>query len=83
LKYEIKVRIDEKEENKVIFERVHRYKGLEAPIIILTNIDKFNLNEIGLIYTVLTRASVALYILGTKEDLGKLQIVPDNILKVA
>jgi len=49
----------------------------------INNIDKFNLNEIGLIYTVLTRASVALDILGTKEDLGKLQIVPDNILKVA
>jgi len=78
LKYDTKIgpfRLVEAKEssNDIVTMTVHRYKGLESPVVILCEFDeqmRFNWKE--LLYIGLTRSTGALYVLGQKESVSRL-----------
>ncbi len=78
LKYDTKIgpfRLVEAKEssNDIVTMTVHRYKGLESPVVILCEFDeqmRFNWKE--LLYIGLTRSTGALYVLGQEETVSRL-----------
>ncbi len=55
------------------FTTIRKFKGLESPIVILTDIDSKRLTESELLYIALTRATDNLYILAHKDAEKDLQ----------
>lgn len=62
--------------NKIYFSTIHGFKGLESPVIILTDIDNIGFDaRKNLLYVGMTRARSALYILAServKQQLDKM-----------
>ena len=59
--------------NDIVTMTVHRFKGLESPVVILCEFDeqvRFNWKE--LLYIGLTRSTGALYVLGQEETISRL-----------
>ena len=82
--FKVNLRLSPNPEKGVLFETIHRYKGLEAPIVILTNLSGLkNKDDPYLIYTGFTRAHTALIVLGTNEELEYLQLAEEVRKKVA
>jgi hypothetical protein len=68
----------------VTFETIHRFKGLEAPIILIADLGSLiKQKDNKLLYTGLTRASTSLIILGTDAHLTELGIISTQLKKVA
>jgi hypothetical protein len=83
--FKAEFRISEKQRSGVLFETIHRFKGLESPIVIMTELSAFPKDKFqNLLYTGLTRAHIALIILGTDEEMASLGLIEaQNITKKA
>ena len=81
--FKVNLRISSIPEKGVLFETIQRYKGLEAPIVILTNLSGLKKKDDPfLVYTGFTRAHTALIVLGTNEELEYLHLC-DEVKKKA
>ena len=61
------------EKRQVFFSTIHGFKGLESPVVILTDIDNLtNEMKMNILYVGMTRAKSALFILGHERIIKKL-----------
>ena len=82
--FKVILRMGQNNEKGVLFETIHRFKGLEAPIVILTHLSGLvKKSDPNILYTALTRAHTALVILGTPEELRSLDLIDKSEKKAA
>jgi len=62
---------DDNAADKLVFDSVRRYKGLDRPVVLLVDADR--LQDPELIYVALTRPSLLLYVFGDARTLQRLQ----------
>lgn len=63
-------------EGRLIFDTVRRFKGLERPVVLLTDVE--DLTDAELIYVALSRASVLLMVFGTPASLDRIRRGPGD-----
>ena len=65
------------DKNQVILDSVHRFKGLDSRVVILTDVEK-GLDSVELLYTAFSRARVLLVVVANEEAIGGLRQMVQN-----